>query len=328
MLHILVAGSLDLAAPGGSDAEAFCRRLAETIIERGHVLLNGCKNPVDKVLAEAAHGRIQALQIPEESPRLISYVMRGQLPVHQHGKIIRSRISDWDLTEVELNTPEQIELADVVIVFGGHDGTTRAANWARIRNKNLLPVTIFGGAGELLYESELEKFDRKYAARIDRVDYEELASIGTDWPKRAAGIISLAEKITSSRQVAVLMSYAGTDELDDAYDSFQTACSARGYECRRVDESNTFGRIVPEILLRIESAAFVIADLTELRPNVLFELGYAAGLRKPAIITAREGTELPFDLKDLPAILWKGQKRLREDLGERIRLIAERQGRH
>lgn len=327
MLHILIAGSIDLAGPDAADAELFCRNLAETIIERGHALLNGCKNPIDKILAEAADAKLQSLRDTGSDKRLISYLMRGQTPVHQCGRIIRSRVADWDLTDAELNIPEQIELADVVIVFGGHDGTTRAANWARIRNKNLLPVTLFGGAGEALYESELEKFEAKYSGRLERIDFEDLANIGTDWKNRAARLVALAEKVATSRHVAVLMSYAKLDELDDAYDSFRSACETLGYDCRRVDDSNTVGRIVPEILRRIEGSAFVIADLTELRPNVLFELGYAQGLRKPVIISAREGTELPFDVKDLPAILWKGQKRLKEDLGEKIRLIAERQGR-
>ncbi len=326
MLYILVAGSVDFTTPEGRNAEQLCRSLAETVIERGHVLLNGCRNAVDRVVAEAAQAKIEELKIPDGDSRLVSYLMRGLDPVHRCGRIIRSRVTDWDLTEVELNTPEQIELADAVVVFGGHDGTTRAANWARIRNKILLPVTAFGGAGELLYESELENFGHRLEGRIERTDFEELACINTDWPKRAASLVALAEKAVSSRNVAVLMSYSKTDELEKVYNTFRRACEELGYKCRKVSESNTIGRIVPEILRRIEAAAFVIADLTELRPNVLFELGYAEGLHKPVIVTARQETELPFDVKDMPAILWSGQKRLREDLVEKIRLIAERQG--
>ncbi len=327
MLNILVAGSIDPGEQSAGEVERFCRCLAEAIIAHGHVLLNGCKNRVDKILAEAAYAKVQELGQSEQEDRLISYLMRGQEPVHKCGKIVRSRVTDWDLTEVDLNTPEQIELADVVIVFGGHDGTTRAANWARIRNKNLLPLISFGGAGELLYETELERFDRKYAGRLNRVDFEELASISTDWPKLAEQLVALAEKIATSREVPVLISYAKTDDLIDAFDSFETVCRELGYDCCRVDQGNTVGRIVPEILRRIEGAAFVIADLSDLRPNVLYELGYAEGLRKPVIVTAREGTELPFDVKDLPVIIWKSQKRLRADLREKIELIAERQGR-
>lgn len=73
----------------------------------------------------------------------------------------------------------------------------------------------------------------------------------------------------------------------------------------------------------------MIADLTELKQNVFFELGYAKGLKKPVVATAKEGTELPFDIKDLPTTFWDpvDQKKLREDLRARVRMIAKNQGR-
>ncbi|MEO6232389.1 MAG: hypothetical protein ABIP10_19825 [Ferruginibacter sp.] len=68
-------------------------------------------------------------------------------------------------------------------------------------------------------------------------------------------------------------------------------------------------------------------DLSEERPNVYYELGLAQGLHKPVIITAKKGTALPFDVADIPIILWEGQKELKEKLRERISLIAPKQGR-
>jgi len=46
-----------------------------------------------------------------------------------------------------------------------------------------------------------------------------------------------------------------------------------GYECHRVSEENAEGRILPEILERIGRSAFVLVDLTELRPNVFYDSG-------------------------------------------------------
>lgn len=327
MLNILVAGSVDLTGPLADDARSFCAAMARTVVERGHCLLNGCKNPIDRILAESAATRLTELESADAAKRLVSYVMPGREPIHAAGTIIRSRVTDWDLTDVNLTTPEQIELADVVIVFGGHDGTTRAANWARIRNKNLLPVTRFGGAAEALYDSEFDRFDARYAEHIDRVDFGQLATVGSDWSALAERLVALAEKVAAPRGVVALMSYSGAPELDDTYDTFQTACAAHGYLCERVDQLNALGQIVPEIKRRIEASAFVIVDLTDLRPNVFYELGYADGLRKPLILTAREGTELPFDIKDQATLFWKSQKRLRDELSEKIRLIAERHGR-
>ncbi len=84
---------------------------------------------------------------------------------------------------------------------------------------------------------------------------------------------------------------------------------------------------IKKIFERIKKAAFVIVDLTEAKPNVYYELGIAQGLGKPVIITVKKGTTLPFDVADIPTILWQGQKELKEKLRERISLIAPGHGR-
>ena len=68
--------------------------------------------------------------------------------------------------------------------------------------------------------------------------------------------------------------------------------------------------------------------MTELKQNVFFELGFARGLGKRVIVTAKETTQLPFDVKDIPVTFWRpiDPLRLREKLIERIRSIAEEQG--
>jgi len=224
--------------------------------------------------------------------------------------------------------PEQIQLADAVILVGGFDGTFRAANWARISKKPLIPVASFGNAAAQIFEQELNDFDIHYAERIDKLDFQDLNSIKTDWNARSAQVVALAERLASSNAVCVAMSYSGRPDLEDAYESFQAVCEKDfKYKCERVDNTNTLGRILPKIQEKLEQAAFVIVDLTELKTNVLYELGLAQGLKKPVVTTAKVGTDLPFDVKDLPTIFWDGQKKLKEDLRAKIALIAQMQGR-
>jgi nucleoside 2-deoxyribosyltransferase len=118
--------------------------------------------------------------------------------------------------------------------------------------------------------------------------------------------------------VLVIMSYAERPELEDAYESFEQVVKELGYRCTKVTQANAGERILPDILDRIRRAAFTIVDLTDLRPNVFYELGYADGLGKKVVVTAMKGTELPFDVKDIPTIMWSGQKQLKEDLRARI----------
>ncbi|HUO37884.1 MAG TPA: hypothetical protein VMU34_08595, partial [Mycobacterium sp.] len=70
--------------------------------------------------------------------------------------------------------------------------------------------------------------------------------------------------------------------LEDTYETFKAVVEGKPFEyrCERVTQENTGDRILPDILERIERAAFTIVDLTDLRNNVFYELGYADGLGK------------------------------------------------
>jgi hypothetical protein len=323
MAKILIAGALDLSQNG---AQEFVHSVAAELVAQGHVLLNGCRNEFDKLIAEDTYLCLKEKGI-DESQRMFSFYAEGTEPIHTFGTIQQSRLKDWDITFKRLQAPEPVKKADVVIILGGTEGTMRAANWARIENKPLLPVTAFGGAAVEVYNEELKAFDDNYAARINQSDYELLNQSYVDWKKLAKNVISLAERLMSSRDVFVIMSFSGDPKLEDAYDSFMEICAEFQYKCSRVNDDTLVSRIVPEILTRIRQAAFVIVDLTELKPNVYYELGFAEGLEKQVVITAAKGTELPFDVADIPAIFWEGQKQLKERLREKIKLIAASQGR-
>jgi hypothetical protein len=286
-------------------------------------LLSGSRTKLDALVAAAAHEKLVELGDPDPDKRVISYVLAGNEPIHNHGTIIRSRLADWEIGSESFYIPETVREAHVVLLIGGFEGTYRAANWARIAKKPLLPLTAFGGAAAKIYDQELNDFAQKYAGLAERLEYEQLNSVTTNVAAHARSIISLAEKLAESKSVLVVMSYSDTPELVDAWDSFQMVASELGYSAHRVTEENANHRIVPEVLQRIERAAFTIVDLTELRPNVFYELGYAEGLRKRVIVTARRGTELPFDVKDIPTIFWDSQKKLRDELSARIRAVVK-----
>jgi len=213
-----------------------------------------------------------------------------------------------------------------VILVGGYEGTFRAANWARIAGKPLLPFTAFGGAADKIYEQELSEFELKYAGLVERLEYEQLNSFkDDDWDAHATDLLALAEKVAESRSVLVIMSYADRPELEDTYETFKAVVQGKpfDYRCERVTQESAGDRILPDILERIKRAAFTIVDLTDLRNNVFYELGYAEGLGKKVIVTAKEGTELPFDVKDIPTIYWSGQTQLKRDLEKRIRTVVK-----
>ncbi|HBI6884521.1 TPA: hypothetical protein K8N56_000038 [Clostridium perfringens] len=89
-------------------------------------------------------------------------------------------------------------------------------------------------------------------------------------------------------------------------------------------EIPTLGSISNEIFKWINESDLVIANLTELNPNVMYELALRHCLCKPIIHICEYGWKLPFDLKDHNTIIYKndmmGVCELREGL---LNLIDE-----
>ncbi len=63
----------------------------------------------------------------------------------------------------------------------------------------------------------------------------------------------------------------------------------------------------------VQGADVVIADITGGDANVMFEVGVAAGMRKPILALARYGTQLPIDLRSYRVIQYEaGDPRLQK----------------
>jgi hypothetical protein len=276
--------------------------------------MTGCRGSLDQAIAEAAY---QALTVANTDARrqLISYRLKNAQPAHRFGRIHVSRLEDWELTHPELDPPEQIAEADVAIFVAGGKGTFLAANWARIAEKPILGVAQFGGAAAVIYERERARFNSRYGGSLKIENFEMLSQDTTDVVRLAADVVDLAERSTTSRTVFAIMPF--TETYRDVFASYRAVCEPR-YEVERTDQSETQERIIPRILEGIRHSAFVIADVTELSPNVFYEIGFAQGLGKPVILTARQGTSLPFDIVDVPVLFWSGQEDLKERLRRRL----------
>src|ERR1700737_1759443 len=67
-------------------------------------------------------------------------------------------------------------------------------------------------------------------------------------------------------------------EMMDIFETIREECKKLGLDAKRVDESAGSGFVHIEIKDAIESAEFCIFDLSNDRPNVYYELGYAHGV--------------------------------------------------
>jgi hypothetical protein len=89
------------------------------------------------------------------------------------------------------------------------------------------------------------------------------------------------------------------NEYDDTFlVAMKPAAIELGYDCIRVDYEQFSGDIVVEIKELISKSRAVVADLSEARPNVLFEVGYAEALDKPVVQISTNRANLPFNVRN------------------------------
>ena len=106
----------------------------------------------------------------------------------------------------------------------------------------------------------------------------------------------------------------------DTYDTIRRAILKLNADLKveRVDEKPGSFQITQEIWNSIRSARVIVCDLTDERPNVYYELGYAHALGKPMVCIAREGTKVHFDVSGFKVALFSTYRELEEKLAHEI----------
>lgn len=90
----------------------------------------------------------------------------------------------------------------------------------------------------------------------------------------ASVIIDTKGTMAPKRRVFVAMPFS--EEFENVYEfGIYPAVRDCGCICERVDETLFFGDVLTQIRKGIETADLVIADLSDGRPNVYLEVGYA-----------------------------------------------------
>lgn len=77
----------------------------------------------------------------------------------------------------------------------------------------------------------------------------------------------------------------------------QPAIKEAGYEAKRADSVQTSRNILQDVVTGIYEADIIIADLTGMNPNVMYELGIAHALHKPTLMISDSLESVPFDLR-------------------------------
>lgn len=75
-----------------------------------------------------------------------------------------------------------------------------------------------------------------------------------------------------------------------------------GFSPKNVWENSSTDRVSERIIGNIFESPIVIADISDLNPNVMLEVGLRLASKKPTVVTMATGSVIPFDLRDFHAI--------------------------
>lgn len=99
-------------------------------------------------------------------------------------------------------------------------------------------------------------------------------------------------------------------------DVIQPVVSTFGLQAYHVGEVYGPSVILNDIQQGIIDSKIVIAEITPINENVFYELGFAHALKKPTILLAERGKQLPFDISGYRVLFYEnsiGGKKLVED---------------
>jgi hypothetical protein len=100
---------------------------------------------------------------------------------------------------------------------------------------------------------------------------------------------------TSDKLCFVIMPFS--EDFQAVYwEAIKPACTKAGFEALRVDELEGVYNINQKIIEHIFESDAIIADLTNWRPNVFYELGVAHAIDNKTIMTIQKKDPVPFDV--------------------------------
>ncbi|MBC8171109.1 MAG: TIR domain-containing protein [Anaerolineae bacterium] len=140
----------------------------------------------------------------------------------------------------------------------------------------------------------LDKYlhDEPYAERLHDQDWLYRLNI----PEHASGEKPQVAPQPEPTKTHAYVIMPVNDALDDIfYYGIQNPVHAQGLLCERVDTQEITDELMKQIMQRIDSAAVVIAEVSQIDPAVSWQVGYAWGKKRPVILltTTRDATPFP-----------------------------------
>ena len=112
--------------------------------------------------------------------------------------------------------------------------------------------------------------------------------------------------------------------LDDIYDVYKDCFSKFSIKAIRADDIEHEDIITKKIIEEIKTSEFLVGDLTNERPSVYYEIGYAHSLGRRVILYRKKNTSMHFDLVAYNCPEYENMKELKKILLKRLEVATNR----
>jgi hypothetical protein len=214
----------------------------------------------------------------------------------------------------------QSEFGDLLVTIGGSVGVHDLARLYQANKKPIIPLnlSLCGGveksASETLSKHVVKNwrtfFDFQPAGEaITAYSRLSLKNTDIDVNEFACRLVSFTTHLAQPTVFYVRLLNRKLPEFASVENYFRKVVdpitSSLGYtrfEMETDSSDEPFMNV--ELFRKLQTSSLVIADISGTRPNCFLELGYALGLGKKIILTAVEGTEIPWDTTTIHCHFW------------------------
>ena len=219
----------------------------------------------------------------------------------------------------------QAAFGEVLLTLGGGTGVEHLADLYLCERRTVLPLDLplgpsrgdgTGGSERLARESRAESsrfvrmqrgFEHRANAELAGLSTRKGAEPDTDVARRIIGLLGMLAPPTAFYVRLLNKKHGSFPQVEKFFrEVVDPVVADAGLQRIEMGTDKTeHGFINVGIFDSLHFARVAIVDLTGSRLNCFIELGYAFGRATRVIVTAEEGTQLPFDTDAIPCHFWK-----------------------
>jgi hypothetical protein len=216
----------------------------------------------------------------------------------------------------KVNLPNPAEQAERLILWLGESTPLEPSKWIALDEPGLAGYVGAAGGGEIKYlaqnlvrENLLEYQTSLGGGNQDILNLNRFRLTLKGWERYN----ELRANPSPSNLSFMAMSFRNPDIIRAYTECFKPAVSETGHDLRIVTDNQPTGLIDDHIIVGIQRARFIVADLTDGNQGAYWEAGYAEGLRRPVIYTCEKsffnskesGGGVHFDTAHRKIIRWE-----------------------